>query len=309
MRHDDHGYHSHIQIQPVLCPSYEVSLSPPVAIGLLKRGQIMRERKGFTLIELLVVIAIIALLMSILMPALARARKQARAVACRALLKQWGPIWYMYCNDNNGYFSNGNITGIGWRRGEWVIVLRSQYETRSEILRCPMAVKRLPDGTSHGGPFNTYIMGTGGDGNLQEEASYGQNNWLFNPPPSVSAIQGRPSEWHWRTMNAKNAAEIPVFADTMWRGGGPYINGQRGDPPLFNGQWVSATDEMKHFCIDRHDGFVNHLFLDWSVRQVGLKELWTFKWHKEFDVHGPWTRAGGVQPADWPEWMRKYKEY
>jgi len=163
----------------------------------------MRRWRAFTLIELLVVIAIIALLMGILMPALSRVRKQARTVACRAMLRQWGPIWYMYCNDNNGYFSNGNITGIDWRRGEWVIVLRSQYETRSEILRCPMATQRLASGEDHGGPFNTYAMGAGGTGNVREEASYGQNNWLFNPPAGVAKIQGRPSEWHWRSMNVR----------------------------------------------------------------------------------------------------------
>ncbi|MHC4073855.1 MAG: type II secretion system protein, partial [Planctomycetota bacterium] len=59
----------------------------------------MYKRRAFTLIELLVVIAIIALLMGILMPALARVKKQARTVACQALLKQWGTIWSMYCDD------------------------------------------------------------------------------------------------------------------------------------------------------------------------------------------------------------------
>jgi len=66
---------------------------------------------------------------------------------------------------------------------------------------------------------------------------------------------------------------------------------------------------MMHFCIDRHNGSNNHLFMDWSVRKVALKELWTLKWHREFSTHGPWTRAGGVQPSDWPEWMRQFKEY
>jgi len=59
------------------------------------------------LIELLVVIAIIALLLAILMPALSRVKRQARTVACQALLKQWGAIWSMYCDDNNGHFSRG----------------------------------------------------------------------------------------------------------------------------------------------------------------------------------------------------------
>jgi prepilin-type N-terminal cleavage/methylation domain-containing protein/prepilin-type processing-associated H-X9-DG protein len=268
----------------------------------------MGQRRAFTLIELLVVIAIIALLMAILMPALARVRKQARAVACRALLKQWGPIWYLYCNDNNGYFPHGN-DNVGWTRGEWVLALRRAYETRSEILRCPMATRRLPTGAEYGGPFNTYVMGTGGAGDLREEASYGQNNWLFNPPASVSDIQGRPSEWHWRSMNVKGTNPIPVFADTMWRGGGPYVSGPKGDPPRYNGEWVNYDAEMRHFCIDRHSGSINHLFLDWSVRAVGLKELWTLKWHKQFDTRGPWTKAGGVQPADWPAWMRAFKDY
>jgi prepilin-type N-terminal cleavage/methylation domain-containing protein len=268
----------------------------------------MNRRQAFTLIELLVVIAIIALLMGILMPALSRVRKQARAVACRAMLKQWGPIWYMYCNDNNGCFPHGN-DNVGWTRGEWVLALRRAYETRSEILRCPVATRRLTTGAEHGGPFNTYVMGSGGAGNLQEEASYGQNNWLFNPPPSVSNIQGRPSEWHWRSMNVKGSNKIPVFADTMWRGGGPYVSGPKGDPPQYNGEWVGVDAEMRHFCIDRHNGFINHLFLDWSVRAVGVKELWTLKWHKQFDTRGPWTKSGGVEPSEWPEWMRGLKEY
>ena len=47
----------------------------------------MHRKKGFTLVELLVVITIIALLMSVLMPALARVRKQAKAVLCQANLR------------------------------------------------------------------------------------------------------------------------------------------------------------------------------------------------------------------------------
>ena len=61
----------------------------------------MSKRRGFTLIELLVVIAIIALLMSILMPALSRVKKQAQGVKCQGNLKQWSLIFAMYASDNN----------------------------------------------------------------------------------------------------------------------------------------------------------------------------------------------------------------
>jgi prepilin-type processing-associated H-X9-DG protein len=66
---------------------------------------------------------------------------------------------------------------------------------------------------------------------------------------------------------------------------------------------------MDCFCINRHTGYSNALFMDWSVRKVGIKELWTLKWHREFDTQGPWTRAGGVQPSDWPPWMRNFRDY
>jgi len=67
-----------------------------------EKGDLMlrNTRRGFTLIELLVVIAIIALLMGILMPALSRARKQARATVCLANLKQWSTVIAMYTGDN-----------------------------------------------------------------------------------------------------------------------------------------------------------------------------------------------------------------
>ncbi|GAG09893.1 unnamed protein product, partial [marine sediment metagenome] len=97
-----------------------------------KRFLPVAELTGFTLIELLVVIAIIALLMSILMPALARVRRQAQAAMCMSNLKQMGTAALMYTNDNNGYFNPGSSRGN--RFDHWMLAWEPYY--RDGDLRC-----------------------------------------------------------------------------------------------------------------------------------------------------------------------------
>lgn len=82
---------------------------------------IEKKEKGFTLIELLVVISIIALLVSILLPALGRSREYAREIICKSNLKQFGLAFHLFLADNDDLFpaldySSGRLlpTGSHW---------------------------------------------------------------------------------------------------------------------------------------------------------------------------------------------------
>ena len=259
----------------------------------------MTNRRAFTLIELLVVIAIVALLMAILMPALQRANKQAKAVGCQANLHQWGLIFSMYADDNDGFFLSGLAEGVSNVGKYWWMEPLKPYYKDERIRLCPVATKPY----SEGGwvPFGAWYEG----GDL---GSYSPNGWMCNPPANMTTLHGRTTEPNWRRLDIKNAAAVPMFMDCAWDDAWPQ---HTDSPPAHGGDVVESVNnnEMKRFCVNRHDGFVNGLFVDRSVRKVGLKELWTLKWHRDFDTRGAWTTPGGVVPGDWPGWMSRFKDY
>jgi len=183
---------------------------------------------------------------------------------------------------------------------DWRAELEDFYSTERKIFFCPMTTKTLAEGAP---PKYAITVDT----IWGRTSSYAANRWVLDP--SVGAGHSAVNLRYWGTTNVPNAYRAPVMGDSCWWHRG---HSEPNDmPPEYDGQPPTGTgsDGMRIYCIDRHNGGINILFMDWSVRKVGLKELWTLKWSRDYDTAGPWTRTGGVAPVDWPQWMRKLKDY
>ena len=297
----------------------------PLESKILAR-QASKPLTAFTLIELLVVISVIVLLMAILLPTLQRIKRQAKAVVCQSNLRQSGIIWAAYTDENNGYFPGG-LRDKGWNPSDdlspkvtapysWWWHRGRQYWYRhgaEGILCCPMATK-IADPTGNGRQVGGTFLAWG---RMSREdkwewdtyGSYGINLWVYQPYYPQSQFYPH----FWRTRHVRGPSNIPVQLDNCWPYG--YWFDSDDPPPCdfvpippFRGLGFSSASRGS-FCMNRHDGGINGLFMDWSVRKIGLKELWTLKWSPKFDTANIWTKAGGVRPEDWPEWMRNFKDY
>jgi prepilin-type N-terminal cleavage/methylation domain-containing protein/prepilin-type processing-associated H-X9-DG protein len=282
------------------------------------------RRKAFTLIELLVVISIVVLLMALLLPALSRARKQARAVVCQSRQRGWSLLFAAYQNDNEGRFPD-----------RWYSVWDDQAEERiyedlpwpgrmevysgsdlRDAMVCPSAVKPVP-------PDSYRVRGTcaaPGATFVAWRLTVHRLDIEVTPMPRLEyvgsyAMNRHLDSYHQYAIRNVKPAALPAFFDSRDCYGGLWHD-DCGEPPPYEDFTLDVASYLQSeylysavLAIDRHQGGINMLFGDGAIRKVGVKELWTLKWRKDFDMTGPWTKAGGVLPEDWPQWMRKFKDY
>jgi len=216
------------------------------------------------------------------MPALARARGQAKVVICQSNLKQWATFFTMYTDDNNTSFMEGRGCN------DWWAALEPYYKDRA-LLCCPMAADPDKYPWEGYGNFGTWGPDWFPDGFY---GSYGINEWLCNPVSGCDGFDYMPS-YYWRNTQVANSDQIPMLFGAWWdQAWAEYYDWIPDYPGQFEGV---GFDDMAHFCINRHNGGINGVFLDSSVRKVFIKELWNLRWHRKYDITKP--------PPNWPDWV------
>jgi prepilin-type N-terminal cleavage/methylation domain-containing protein/prepilin-type processing-associated H-X9-DG protein len=122
-------------------------------------------RTAFTLVELLVTIAIIAVLASLLLPALGRGKESGRVAACQGNLHQIGLALQLYVEDNRNIMPtmyDRPLTGAPTNLATINVVLASQLGS-TNVLRCPSDNQRIFEQTGSSYSWNNLVNGQNAD--------------------------------------------------------------------------------------------------------------------------------------------------
>lgn len=175
------------------------------------------NKNAFTLIELIVVISIIAILMSILLPSLSKARQQVKAVVCLSNTRQIGFAFIQYSQEYNNYtmpnyapstdtywWGQKLINGIDHTKGFVWPYLQTDLKDRS-VYECP--TQKYGSYRLQGKPLSE------SDSPQWVTSTYGYNGYYLCPPRSPwPNIRHRP--WQ-KTTNVPSPSMVIAFADAM----------------------------------------------------------------------------------------------
>lgn len=251
------------------------------AIHLSTRNQ---AKRAFTLIELLVVIAIIAILASMLLPALARAKAKGKAIACVNNLRQCGIATIMYVGEFKAYPGCYSITPAVY--AVWPVRLFSQLGTNRAVFVCPGArydaawdtnVNRTLGSTAPNGVWDPYGIG------ISSRFSLAYNDWGLNlgnvPQLGLGGdINGGLYRGPVREAMVLKPVEMIMLADSK-----PDASWDANMDPTQEDQWPS----------NRHNRRCNILFADGHAESALRKNvidpapsnIWRTRWNNDNKPH------------------------
>lgn len=231
----------------------------------------MDRSRGFTLVELLVVIAIIAILVSLLLPAINASRAAARRTQCINRMRQIGVATHNFATAHGGQLPK--VTGHGHRRKEaWIDTLAPYLEDVNQVRICPddpLARHRLEEKeTSY--IFNSYLTvpAFGLDGhepitNLWDLKQTSKVIMLFEATKVVQFDHTHSWDWFTEYNVEWNSIQHPVV-------------------------WEAVSKEV---AVDRHFGSsANYLYADGHVSTLTSEEVmtWCFEGDVEQNFVRPW---------------------
>jgi len=245
-------------------------------------------RRRFTLIELLVVVAVIAILASLLLPALGKARDRARLIACSSNLKQYGLAHSMYVDEHDGYVVPLFSIGTGNNKHNWGLALSAYIDgayggtnwLNVHYSNGATAKAR----TAHLCPAETNVVAPVGDlpcslpeglGAIGYGARSTGGSYLWKFYFTTYALSGVLASGAWRNAPAtgsasdtyNNAPGVPpiahlLYPSDMWLIGEGYPSGFSGtfdSSGLFRGKYYPRVN------FERHNRDTNVVHLDGHV--------------------------------------------